>query len=72
MHAIGVILVGFEFVHDFRVGDFLAPSEGDVLIVDDEESVGALDARACDGGRGADAASQEAAFITCGLVPWAL
>ena len=57
-HANGVILVWFEFAHDFCVGDFLDPIGGDVLIVDDEEGVGAFDARACAGGSGADALTQ--------------
>ena len=59
--------MGFEFEQDF-----LEPIGGDVLIVDDEEGVGALDARACDGGRGADALEQAAKFIEVGLIPCAL
>ena len=35
VHAIGVILMGFEFSHNFYVGDLLEPIGGYVLIVDD-------------------------------------
>ena len=45
----GVILLGFEYAHEFFVDDLLAPIGGDVLILDDKEGVGALDLRACAG-----------------------
>ena len=46
--------MGLESAHDFRVGDFLEPTGGDFLVVDDGEDVCDLGAGACAGGRGAN------------------
>ena len=70
--TIGVILVGFEFAPNFFVGEFLASIGGDVLIIDDAEGFGTLDARACAGGRGSDALAKVANSIAVGLVPCTL
>ena len=64
--------MGFEFAYKFCVGDFLEPIGWDFLIVDDEEGVGALDARAFVGGRSSNALTQAADFIAVGLVPCVL
>ena len=48
--------------------EFLAPIWGDVLIVDDEEGVSDLNARACDRGRGENALTHLAELISVGLV----
>ena len=56
--AIGFILVGIEFAHNFRVCDFLEPIGGYVLIVDDEEGVGDFDAMDCHRGSGANDLTQ--------------
>ena len=61
--AIGVILVGIEFAHDFCVGDFLEPIGGGVLIFDDEEGAGALDMRDFARGIGSNAFTQAAYFF---------
>ena len=37
--------MGIESAHNFRVGDFIQPIGGDVLIVDNEAGFGAFDAR---------------------------
>ena len=64
--------MGFEFSHDFCVGEFLSPIGGDVLIFYDEEGVNSLDVRACAVVRGAKALAQEAEFIAVVLVPCVL
>ena len=42
--AIGIFLVGLVFAHESGVRDFFAPARRDLTLVDDDESVGAIDA----------------------------
>ena len=69
MSAIGIVLLGLEFAHNFCVGDFLETIGWDVLVLDGEEGVGAFDARACVGGIGPDTLTQAAYFIVVRFVP---
>ena len=61
--AAWILFVGLDFADNFGVDDFVPAVRGDVLVVDDEEVIGAKDALTCSIGASSNAVAQAAKFV---------
>ena len=67
--AIWILLVGLDFADEFGVGAVISAVRMDVLVVDDEEVIGAMDVLASAIGASVNTLIEEAKFVGVGSVP---
>ena len=67
--AVCILRVGLDLVYYFGVGDFVSAAGRDVLVVNDEEGIGARDTPEFVIGVSSNALAQAAKFVGVGSVP---